>query len=86
LIERSRAIKTASIQEVPSGLVRLAIGVGLALMIMHVLHNLLYGVAATDPITFVGTAALLALAALAAYLLPARRAAKVDPSTALREA
>ncbi len=64
----------------------LAIGLGLAVVIMQVLRGVLFGVAATDPITFAGTAALVALAALAAYLLPARRAARVDPSTALREA
>jgi ABC-type antimicrobial peptide transport system permease subunit len=65
--------------------VGLAIGLGLALVIMPLLRALLFGVAATDPITFATMAALLALAALAAYL-PARRAARVDPSTALREA
>ena len=49
----------------------LAIGLALAVVIMQVLCGLLFGVAATDPITFAGTAALGALTALAAYLLPA---------------
>jgi ABC-type antimicrobial peptide transport system permease subunit len=62
----------------------LAIGVIGAAALTRVLQGILYGVAATDVPTFGAVAAVLASVALAACLAPARRAARVDPSVALR--
>jgi ABC-type antimicrobial peptide transport system permease subunit len=62
----------------------LAIGIPLALLAARLLRSLLYEVSASDPITFVGVAALLAAVALIASWIPARRAARVDPAVTLR--
>ena len=74
---------------VVGGSLRLAvIGLGLgfvaALALTRVLRGLLFGVASTDPISYVGAMALLIAVALLAGWLPARRAARVDPMVALR--
>jgi putative ABC transport system permease protein len=67
-----------------STLVGIAFGVAGSLALTRFLGNLLYGVSAKDPFTLAAVAILLALAALAACSIPARRATKVDPLTALR--
>ncbi len=60
------------------------IGVVASLALTRLLSSLLFGVSATDPLTFIGVAALLSLVALLASYLPARRAMRLDPNHALR--
>ena len=59
-------------------------GLAGALAVTRVLATMLFGVTATDPATFVTVAAGLALIAMVASYVPARRAARVDPMVALR--
>lgn len=62
----------------------IAIGLGAAFGLMHLLGSLLFNVAPTDPLALTAAAGLMAVVALAASWLPARRAAATDPAAALR--
>jgi len=60
-------------------------GLALAALGGGILRSLLFGVGRLDPWAFAGSAALLVLVAAAASLIPARRAARLDPLIAIRE-
>jgi putative ABC transport system permease protein len=70
-------------------LVEVAIGIGIGLVLSLVasrwIASMLVGVSATDPVSLAAAAALLLVTATAAALLPARKAASVEPMLTLRE-
>ena len=98
LVQRTREIGIRLALGAPrASIFRLVVGQGLGLAILGVatgvlgsfflgglISSLLFEVAAEDPLTYVATAALLMLIALAACFIPARRATRVDPINALR--
>jgi putative ABC transport system permease protein len=59
------------------------VGVAAALLLTRVLQKLLFGVSPADPATFALVSALVGIVAFLACYIPARRASKVDPLTAL---
>jgi len=62
----------------------IVLGLGASLFLTRFLASFLYGVGRTDPLTFIGVAATLALVAIAASFLPALRGSRADPLVALR--
>jgi ABC-type antimicrobial peptide transport system permease subunit len=65
-------------------LIGLALGIPAALYAGHLMQSLLYGVGSYDPLALAGATLILGLCATAAGLIPARRAASIEPMQALR--
>jgi putative ABC transport system permease protein len=72
-------------EEVSTALAGVAIGALCALALTRAIQALLFGVSASDPLTLLSVAALLAVVAGVACFIPARRATRIDPLVALRE-
>jgi predicted permease len=82
--QRRDVLRLVLLQGMQMTLAGLALGLGLALVSTRSLQGILFGVTATDAITYAVVAALLAIVALAACWIPAWRAMRVDPMVALR--
>jgi predicted permease len=82
--ERGHVLQIVLREGAKLALVGITIGIGAALGLTRLMTNLLYGVTAHDPLTFVVVATALMLVALLACYIPARRATLVDPMVALR--
>jgi putative ABC transport system permease protein len=82
--QRRDILKLVVGQGITLAAVGIVIGLAAAFVLTRVMSSLLFNVSATDPLTFAGVSLLLAVVALLASYIPARRAMKVDPMVALR--
>jgi predicted permease len=82
--DESSLLKLVVRQGVTLAAVGIAVGLGLSFALTRLVSNLLFDVRAHDPLIFAGVPVLLGLAALVASVQPALRAARVDPTLALR--
>ncbi|MBI4889872.1 MAG: ABC transporter permease [Acidobacteria bacterium] len=83
--DQATVLRMVLAQGMRQALLGVAAGLAASLVLSRLLERLLYGVAATDPLTFAVSAAVLCAAALLAACVPAARAVRVPPVTALRE-
>ena len=81
---RADVLRLVILQGIRLTLIGVVVGVIVSLAASRLIASLLFGVSPTDLVTFVVVPLLLALAALAATYLPARRATRIDPMVALR--
>ncbi|HVS13218.1 MAG TPA: ABC transporter permease [Thermoanaerobaculia bacterium] len=81
---RSELFRSVVSRGITLGIIGVLLGLGAALLLARSLGGLLFGVGVTDPIAFGGAALLVLAIAGAASSLPARRATRVDPASALR--
>jgi putative ABC transport system permease protein len=77
-------LRMVLVQGVKLAIAGVAIGLVAALVLNRLIGSLLYGVKASDPLTYTGVAVLLVIVVLLACWFPARRAARTDPLAALR--
>jgi putative ABC transport system permease protein len=82
--DRGRVLRLVIAQGLRLALIGVGLGVASGLALARFMRSLLFGISATDPLTFAGVAVLLTLVAATACLIPARRATRVDPMIALR--
>jgi putative ABC transport system permease protein len=82
--ERKDVLSLVVAQGMKLLLLGVAAGAVAAFVLTPVMSSLLFGISPSDPVTFAGSVIFLALVALLACYIPARRAAKVEPMVALR--
>jgi putative ABC transport system permease protein len=80
----AKVIRMILSQGITVGAIGLALGIAGALLLTRYIYSLLYHTRANDPLTFAVVVVLLSTVVTAASYYPARRAAKVEPSTVLR--
>lgn len=82
--EPSRVARTVVVEGIQLAIAGIAIGLVAAGLLARFMQSMIYGVDALDPVTFITVPVVLAAVAIVASYLPARRAATVDPTVALR--